>query len=116
MARVRSQRMVTFISHSVGETAAFAQEWGCKASSGLVIGLYGALGAGKTQFVKGFARGMGVSARVHSPTFALINIYQGAHLKLFHLDLYRLETPEQIRSAGLDEYLQPTGVTVPEGA
>ena len=82
----------------------------------MVIGLCGDLGAGKTQLVKGLARGLGITARVHSPTFALVNIYNGGRLTLFHLDLYRLDTREQILAAGLEEYLKPAGVTVIEWA
>jgi tRNA threonylcarbamoyladenosine biosynthesis protein TsaE len=82
----------------------------------MVIGLSGDLGAGKTQLVKGLARGLGITMRVHSPTFALVNIYTGGRLTLFHLDLYRLERREQILTAGLDEYLKPDGVTVIEWA
>ena len=108
--------MATTISHKPAETAALGEEWGRSASSGLVIGLCGDLGAGKTQFVKGLARGLGITARVQSPTFALINIYTGGRLTLFHLDLYRLDTREQIAAAGLEEYLRPTGVTVIEWA
>jgi tRNA threonylcarbamoyladenosine biosynthesis protein TsaE len=74
------------------------------------------LGAGKTQLVKGIARGLGVTARVHSPTFTLVNEYAGGRLRLFHLDLYRLETQEQILSAGLEEFLQPDGIAVIEWA
>ena len=108
--------MATTISHSPAETAALGEQWGHSAPSGLVIGLCGDLGAGKTQFVKGLARGLGIEARVHSPTFALINIYTGGRLTLFHLDLYRLDTLEQIAAAGLEEYLWPAGVTVIEWA
>ena len=108
--------MATFISHSPGATEALGETWGRTAQSGLVLGLSGDLGAGKTQLVKGLARGLGITARVHSPTFALVNIYEGGRLILFHLDLYRLDTPEQIASAGLEEYLQPQGVTVIEWA
>jgi tRNA threonylcarbamoyl adenosine modification protein YjeE len=96
------------ISHSPVDTIALGERWGRAAQSGLVIGLSGDLGAGKTQFVKGLAAGLGITARVHSPTFALINIYDGGRLTLFHVDLYRLDTPQQIAAAGLEEYL--TGV------
>jgi tRNA threonylcarbamoyladenosine biosynthesis protein TsaE len=108
--------MVTNISHNAAETGALGESWGREAQSGLVIGLSGELGAGKTQLVKGLARGLDISARVHSPTFTLVNIYTGGRLALFHLDLYRLETTKQIAAAGLEEYLQPAGVTVIEWA
>jgi len=92
------------------------ESWGRAAELGLVIGLSGDLGAGKTQFVKGLARGLGITARVVSPTFALIHVYEGGRLALFHLDLYRLDSPAQVAAAGLDEYLQPAGVAVIEWA
>jgi tRNA threonylcarbamoyladenosine biosynthesis protein TsaE len=108
--------MVTCISHSPEETQALGETWGQEATSGLVIGLTGDLGAGKTQLAKGIARGLGITALVHSPTFALVNEYAGGRLNLFHVDLYRLDTPEQILAAGLQEYLHPAGVTVIEWA
>jgi tRNA threonylcarbamoyladenosine biosynthesis protein TsaE len=108
--------MATYISHSPAETAALGEQWGRTAKSGLVIGLSGDLGAGKTQLVKGLAHGLGIAARVHSPTFALVNIYNGGRLTLFHLDLYRLDTRQQIAAAGLEDYLNPAGVTVIEWA
>src|SRR6266436_6275339 len=108
--------MATSISHSPSETEALGETWGRMTQSGLVLGLSGDLGAGKTQLVKGLARGLGITQRVHSPTFALVNIYTGGRLTLFHLDLYRLETREQILAAGLEEYLTPDGVTVIEWA
>jgi len=108
--------MATFISHSPADTGTLGEAWGRAAQPGLVIGLSGDLGAGKTQLVKGIARGLAVAGLVHSPTFTLVNEYGGGRLRLFHLDLYRLETPRQIVSAGLDEFLQPDGVTVIEWA
>jgi len=109
--------MATFISHSPAETESLGEKFGRAAERGFVIALSGDLGAGKTQFVKGLARGLGISARVHSPTFTLVNeYYGGGRLKLFHLDLYRLETPEQILSGGIEEFLQPDGVSVIEWA
>src|SRR5271170_1059130 len=106
--------MATFISHSPAETESLGERWGRAARRGLVIALSGDLGAGKTQLVKGIARGLGVPERPHSPTFTLVNEYGGGRLKLFHLDLYRLETPGQILSAGVEDYLTPEGVTVIE--
>ena len=108
--------MATFISHNPAQTERLGEQWGRAAERGLVIGLSGDLGSGKTQLVKGLARGLGVAACVHSPTFTLVNEYAGGRLRLFHLDLYRLETPKQILAAGLEEYWQPDGVTVIEWA
>ena len=108
--------MTTFISHSPTETEALGESWGRAAERGLVIGLSGELGAGKTQLVKGLARRLSIAARVHSPTFTLVNEYSGGRLRLSHLDLYRLESREQIIGAGLEEYLQPDGVAVIEWA
>jgi tRNA threonylcarbamoyladenosine biosynthesis protein TsaE len=104
------------ISHSPAETEALGEKIGRHAQGGLVIALSGDLGAGKTQFVKGLARGLEFPGRVHSPTFTLVNEYNGGRLKLFHLDLYRLETREQILSAGIEEFLKPDGVSVIEWA
>lgn len=108
--------MATFISHNAAETVSLGESWGREAQPGWVFGLIGDLGAGKTQLVKGIARGLGISVRVHSPTFTLVNVYSGGRFPLFHLDLYRLETPEQILAAGLEEFLHPSGVAVVEWA
>jgi tRNA threonylcarbamoyladenosine biosynthesis protein TsaE len=108
--------MATFISHSPADTEALGEKFGRAATRGWVIALSGDLGAGKTQFVRGVARGLGCAWRVHSPTFTLVNEYGGGRLKLFHLDLYRLETAEQILSAGIEEYLSPDGMSVVEWA
>lgn len=108
--------MAIHISHSPAETEELGESWGRQLERGSVIALSGELGAGKTQLVKGIARGLGISERVQSPTFALINIYAGGRLNLFHLDLYRLESREQIEGAGLEEYFQPDGVAVIEWA
>lgn len=108
--------MRELITHSPEETAAHGEQWGRAAAAGWVVALSGDLGAGKTQWVRGFARGLGATGRVHSPTFTLVNEYPGGRLPLFHLDLYRLETPAQLWSAGVLEYLQPHGVAVIEWA
>ena len=107
--------MVTFISKSPEETIVLGEKWGQEAKNGWLIGLRGELGAGKTQLVKGLARGLGVRERVHSPSFALVNEYSDGRLPLFHLDLYRLAGQEQIIGAGLEEYLlKRRGITVVE--
>ena len=107
--------MATFISHSPEETSALGEQWGREAKPGWVIGLSGDLGAGKTQLVKGIARGLGIAARIQSPTFALVNEHGGGRLPLAHLDLYRLETSGQIIGAGLEDYFyKPLGVAVIE--
>jgi tRNA threonylcarbamoyladenosine biosynthesis protein TsaE len=107
--------MATFISHSPEETLDLGKAWGAEARQGWVIGLSGDLGAGKTQLAKGIALGLGAVERVHSPTFGLVNEYRSGRLPLFHLDLYRLNSPEEVVQAGLEEYLlNPGGVTVVE--
>ena len=107
--------MATHISHSAAETEALGEKWGREATAGLVIGLSGDLGTGKTQLTKGIARGLGITDKILSPTFALVNEYRSGRLPMFHLDLYRLDTREQIIGAGLEEYLtKPDGVTVVE--
>jgi len=107
--------MDTFISRSPEETRALGEAWGKAATLGLVIGLTGDLGAGKTELVKGIARGLGIKEKVLSPTFALIHEYGGSRMPLFHIDLYRLDSAAQILSAGLEEYLyHPPGLTVIE--
>ena len=107
--------MVTFISHSASETEGLGEAWAGECGRGWLIGLSGGLGAGKTQLVKGLARGLEARGRVASPTYALVHVYPGGRLPLFHVDLYRLETRDQIIAAGLEPYLvRPEGVTVVE--
>jgi tRNA threonylcarbamoyladenosine biosynthesis protein TsaE len=107
--------MATFISHSPAETAALGESWGRQARTGWLIGLSGDLGAGKTLLAAGIARGLGIKARVQSPTFTLVNTYLDGRLPLIHLDLYRLTTPQDVVTAGLETYLsRPFGVAVVE--
>jgi len=107
--------MDTIISNSREETELFAEQFATTLKSGTVIGLYGDLGAGKTCWVRGVARGLKISARVHSPTFAIMNEYKGPNISLAHIDLYRLENAKQIQDTGLEEVLlNPKGITVVE--
>jgi tRNA threonylcarbamoyladenosine biosynthesis protein TsaE len=96
-----------FISRSPEETAALGEAWGREVQPGWVLALTGALGAGKTQLVRGLARGLGSQARVHSPTFVLVHLYEGGRLPLHHLDLYRRKGPAEVIGAGLEDYLYP---------
>jgi tRNA threonylcarbamoyladenosine biosynthesis protein TsaE len=107
--------MATHISISPEQTIALGRVFGERAQPGMIVGLKGDLGAGKTQFVRGVASGVGATDRVHSPTFALINEYLTGRLPIFHIDLYRLETTEAILSAGLDDFFQQKeGITLIE--
>lgn len=105
--------MLVVETNSPEETASWGELLGKNAVPGLTVCLWGDLGAGKTQFAKGVARGLGIAARVTSPTFVLINEYQG-RVDLYHLDLYRLENPGETDSLGLDEYLYGQGVALVE--
>ena len=107
--------MPTIISRSAEETRELGKAWGRIAGSGWLVALSGDLGSGKTELVKGIAAGLGITERVHSPTFALVHEYGGGRLPLVHLDLYRLANAAAIFSAGLEEYLQGApGVVVAE--
>jgi len=107
--------MDTFISHSARETVELGERLGLAAQPGWVFALSGDLGAGKTQLVKGIARGLGIPGRIQSPTFALVQEHRDGRLPLYHLDLYRLRDTRDILGAGLEPYFAPNdGVSVIE--
>lgn len=89
---------------------------GAAAAAGTVIALVGGLGAGKTRWVKGLVRGLGHPGEVTSPTFSLVHEYRGGRLPVFHLDLYRLKSPEELLAIGWDEFFDEPGVVVVEWA
>ncbi len=95
----------TVVTHATEETAALAERLGAAAEAGTVLCLIGDLGAGKTLFTQGFAKGLGVTGEVTSPTFALMNQYQG-RLPVTHFDLYRLEREEELDEIGFYEYAE----------
>lgn len=99
--------MPTVRTTSPEGTEALGERVGRAAQAGWVIGLDGDLGAGKTAFVRGFVKGLGSSARAHSPTFALLHEYRGGRLPILHLDLYRLGSADELHAAGLDSCLNP---------
>ena len=108
--------MATTISHSPGETFDLGRRIGASLRGGEVLALEGDLGAGKTQFVKGLAAGLGHDRDVTSPTFTLIHEYTGGRLPLYHFDFYRLENEGDVLRIGLDDYLGAHGVVAIEWA
>jgi tRNA threonylcarbamoyladenosine biosynthesis protein TsaE len=86
------------------ETRALGRSFGAVVKSGAAFSLEGPLGAGKTQFVKGLALGLGIGEGVSSPTFALVHEYASGRLPLAHFDLYRLESADELRALGWEEY------------
>lgn len=100
-------------SHSIDDTHRLADRLARIVRPGDVLVLEGDLGAGKTTFTQGFARALGVGEQVNSPTFTLIKEYEG-DFPLYHMDLYRLEGPEEAWELGLEEYFDGNGVCVVE--
>lgn len=105
--------MLVVETGSPGETACWGALIGKYAGEGLVVCLWGDLGAGKTQLAKGVARGLGISGHVTSPTFTLINEYQG-RLPLYHMDLYRLGDVDEAYDLGVEEYFFGRGISLVE--
>ena len=99
---------------SAAQTEAAGEELGRRLRPGDLVLLKGELGAGKTTFVRGMARGVGSAAPVASPTFQLVRIYPG-RVQLAHVDLYRLEKEDEVRDVGLDELLDAGAVVIEWG-
>ena len=106
----------TTISHSPEETRALGRACGAGAIQGQVFALDGDLGAGKTQFVKGLAEGVGYTGEVTSPTFTLVHEYSGEGMAIYHFDFYRLKSAEEVLDLGFDDYLESGGILVIEWA
>jgi tRNA threonylcarbamoyladenosine biosynthesis protein TsaE len=98
------------------EMEALGAALGAELPPGSVLALVGGLGAGKTRMVKGLARGAGYGGEVTSPTFALVHEYRGGRLPLFHLDLYRLKSADELLAIGWDEFLDEDGLVIVEWA
>lgn len=103
-----------FVSSSTAETIALGEKCGELLAAGDVLVLTGDLGAGKTQFTKGIARGMGITADVTSPTFTIEMVYEGSVMPLYHFDLYRLNDSSQLDDIGLFDAMESDGPTVIE--
>ena len=97
-----------FLSHSTQETEAIGEELAQKLRGGDVLAFTGSLGMGKTAFTRGLARGLGCRGRVTSPTFTIVNEYEG-RTPLFHFDMYRLGSSDELFDNGWDDYLARGG-------
>ena len=106
----------TIISNSPEQTFELGRSFAARLRAGDVVALDGDLGAGKTQFIKGLAAGLGHDGEVTSPTFTLVHEYTGGKLPLFHFDFYRLEDADEVLQLGLDDYLDARGVLAIEWA
>ena len=105
----------TFLSRSAEETQALGERLGAGLGAGSVVACIGELGAGKTCFVQGLARGLGVESDVTSATFVLVNHYRG-RLPVYHVDAYRTENLRELLDIGVDEVIHGDGVTLIEWA
>jgi len=102
-----------YLSHSPEETEQLGEQLGRTLRPGSVVAYRGDLGMGKTAFTRGLARGLGCTCRVTSPTFTIVNEYSGA-LPLFHFDMYRLDSSDELFDIGWEDYLSRGGVCAVE--
>lgn len=102
-----------YITRSVAETEALGERLGKTLTGGEVLAYEGELGMGKTAFTRGLAKGLGFTGRVTSPTFTIVNEYEG-RLPLFHFDLYRLADEDELFDIGWEDYLARGGVIAAE--
>ena len=105
--------MSEYLSRSEGETEELGARLAKNLPGGTVVAMYGDLGAGKTAFVRGMARGMGLACRVSSPTFTIVNEYLGAR-ELIHFDMYRLSGADELFDIGWEDYLNRGAVCAVE--
>lgn len=105
-----------FESFSPEDTFKIGYNIGSKAKSGQIYCLNGDLGVGKTVFTQGFAKGLGVEESVNSPTFTIVQVYEGKHMPFFHFDVYRIADVEEMEEIGYEEYFYGEGVCLIEWA
>ena len=103
-------------TNSPEETLALGEEFGRKAEKGLIIALMGDLGVGKTLFSKGFAKGLGITEPVSSPTFTIVKVYESGRLPFYHFDVYRISDPDEMDEIGFDEFIFGDGASLIEWA
>ena len=103
-----------YLSRSEAETEALGARLAAVLKSGTVIAYEGGLGMGKTAFTRGLAKGLGYTGRVTSPTFDIVNEYEGGRLPLFHFDMYRLADADALFDIGWEDYLERGGICAVE--
>ena len=103
-----------YLSHSAEETESIGETLGRQLTGGSVVAYRGGLGMGKTAFTRGLARGLGCRGRVTSPTFTIVNEYEGGRLPLFHFDMNRLGSSDELFDIGWEDYLIRGGVCAVE--
>ena len=103
-----------FFTTSPEETEALGERLAAQLHGGEIIAYRGELGAGKTAFTRGLARGLGITMRVTSPTYTIVNEYPGGRLPLFHFDMYRLHDADDLFDIGWEDYLSRGGVCAVE--
>lgn len=103
-----------YITHSPEETEAIGEKLAKNLAPGTVLAYRGDLGAGKTAFTRGLARGLGYRDSVTSPTYTIVNEYLGGRLPLFHFDMYRLASDDDLWDIGWEDYLERGGVCAVE--
>ncbi len=107
--------MQIFESYSYEDTIGIAVEIANTFTGGEFVAMYGDLGAGKTAFVQGIAKALGITNHVTSPTFTIVNEYEG-RLPLYHFDVYRISDPDEMYEIGYEEYVDSNGVCIIEWA
>lgn len=106
--------MKEILSCSAEDTIKAAENFAKALRGGEIIAFKGGMGVGKTHFVRGLAKALGFSGNVNSPTFAIVNEYRGGRLDLFHFDMYRVESWEDLDSCGFFDYMNENGVIAAE--
>ena len=105
---------LNYISTGPDETQKIAADMALTLKPGSTLCLYGDLGAGKTAFVQGLAKGLGVTEYITSPTFTIVNVYESGRLPLYHFDMYRLADCDEAYEIGYEEYVYGSGISVME--
>ena len=106
--------MMQITTHSADETQALGQKLASRLAPGDVIAYFGDLGAGKTAFTRGLAQGLGITDPVTSPTYTIVNEYLSGRIPLFHFDMYRLSSSDELFDIGWEDYLSRGGVCAVE--